>query len=220
MTIEKPDERRVVVWDLPVRLIHWSIVILIPLAWWTFEVDRMALHRAVGYGVLALVAVRLAWGFAGSETARFADFLRGPRKVAAYLSGRAPHPAGHNPLGGWSVVLLLSVLFVQPLLGLFAADEEGLDSGPLSGLVSDDHAQSAEHLHAVLFYVLLAFVALHLSAIVFYALRGKNLVWPMLSGRARLDPGADAPRLAGKWAETGALLLAALVFVWLWWWGG
>lgn len=220
MTLEKPDARRVVVWDFPVRLIHWSIVLLIPFAWWTFEVDRMALHRAAGYGVLALVAVRLAWGFVGSETARFANFICGPRRVTAYLSGRVSHHVGHNPLGGLSVALLLSVLCVQPLLGLFAADQEGLDSGPLSAFVSDDHAQLAEQLHAVFFYVLLGLVTLHLAAIVFYAVRGKNIVWPMFRGWTRLAPGVAAPWQAGKVREAVAVLATALLFGSLWWWGG
>lgn len=220
MTVEKQDKRLVVVWDLPVRLIHWSIVVLIPLAWWSFEVDQMALHRAMGYGVLALVAVRIVWGFVGSATARFVYFLRGPRRVVDYLVGRVPNYVGHNPLGGWSVAALLVVLALQPLLGLFAADQEGLDSGPLSAFISDDNAQTAEHLHEILFYVLLGLVTLHVAAIVFYALRGKNLVWPMLSGRARLDLGIDAPWLAGRVREAAILLLGELLSLSLWWWGG
>jgi cytochrome b len=180
----------------------------------------MALHRLCGYGVLALLAFRLYWGFAGSQTARFASFLRGPRGVMAYVSGSTPHHVGHNPLGGWSVALLLTLLFFQPLLGLFAADREGLDSGPLAGMVSDDHAQLAEQLHSILFYVLLALIALHVGAIAFYVLRGKNLLWPMLSGRAKVTAEVRAPRQAGYVASAIGLLLAVSVFASLWWWGG
>jgi cytochrome b len=215
------DTRRVLVWDIFVRIIHWSLVILMPLAWWTYEIDDMALHRLIGYGVLALLAFRLFWGFAGSQPARFANFLRGPRQVAAYLSGRAPHQVGHNPLGGWSVVLLLTLSCVQPLLGLFAADREGLDSGPLAGLVSDDHAQLAEHLHAILFYyVLLALVTLHVLAIGAYAWRGKNLLSPMLSGRTNVPRAVVAPSRGRRRYAAVGLLLAASIFASLWWWGG
>jgi len=215
------DTRRVLVWDIFVRIVHWSLVILMPLAWWTYEIDDMALHRLIGYGVLALLAFRLFWGFAGSQPARFANFLRGPRKVAAYLSGRSPHHVGHNPLGGWSVVLLLSIACVQPLLGLFAADREGLDSGPLAGLVSDVHAQLAEQLHAILFYyVLLGLVTLHVLAISAYAWRGKNLLWPMLTGRSKLPRDVGVP-LRGTTSNAAlGLFLAAAVFASLWWWGG
>ena len=212
--------RRVLVWDSFVRIVHWSIVILIPLAWWTYEVDQMAPHRLIGYGVLALMAFRLFWGFAGSHAARFVNFLHGPRKVAAYLFARAPHHVGHNPLGGWSVVLLLSLLCVQPLLGLFAADREGLDSGPFAGLVSDDRAQWAERLHADLFYALLALVTLHVLAIGVYALRGKNLLLPMLSGRAKVPLDVAVPSLATRSHTAIGLVLAAAVFASLWWWGG
>jgi cytochrome b len=215
------DTRRVLVWDIFVRIVHWSRVFLMPLAWWTYEIDEMALHRLIGYGILALLAFRLFWGFAGSEPARFANFLHGPRKIAAYLSGRAPHHVGHNPLGGWSVALLLALSCVQPLLGLFAADREGLDSGPLAGLVSDDHAQLAEQLHAILFYyVLLGLVTLHVLAIGAYAWRGKNLFWPMLSGRARLPRDIVAPLRATVAHTAIGLFLAASVFASLWWWGG
>jgi cytochrome b len=220
LTVENKAARRVLVWDIPIRIVHWSLVVLLPLAWWTYEVDRMALHRIVGYGVLALMVFRLFWGFAGSYAARFANFLRGPCGVAAYLSGRTPHYVGHNPLGGWSVAVLLTVLCVQPLLGLFAADRDGLDSGPFAAFVSDDHAQNVEQLHAILFYVLLGLIALHILAIGFYALRGKNLVWPMLSGRAKSALKLTAPTRATMASTVIGLLLAVSVFASLWWWGG
>jgi len=214
------ETQRVLVWDIFVRTVHWSLVVLIPLAWWTYEIDQMTLHRLIGYGVLALMAFRLFWGFAGSEPARFANFLRGPRKVVAYIAGRAPHYVGHNPLGGWSVALLMSLLCIQPLLGLFAADQDGLDSGPLAGLVSDDQAQLAEQLHAILFYLLIALATLHVVAISAYAWRGKNLLGPMLSGRAKLPREVAVPSLGTKvWAAAG-LLLAVSIFASLWWWGG
>ena len=76
------DTRRVLVWDIFVRIVHWSLVILMPLAWWTYEIDDMALHRLIGYAILSLLVFRLFWGFAGSEPARFANYLRGPRQIA------------------------------------------------------------------------------------------------------------------------------------------
>lgn len=214
------DTRRVLVWDILVRMIHWSLVILIPLCWWTYESYEMELHRLIGYGVLALMALRLFWGFAGSEAARFANFLRGPRTVLTYLTARAPHHGGHNPLGGWSVVALFSLLCVQPLLGLFAADRDGLDSGPFAAFVSDDHAQWAEQLHANLFYVLLGLVALHVFAIGAYAWRGQNLIGPMLNGRADVPREAGTPSLATRGAAAVGVFLAASTFALLWRWGG
>jgi len=110
---------------------------------------------------------------------------------------------------------------VSNRLGLFAADREGLDSGPLAGLVSDDHAQLAEQLHSILFYyLLLGLVTLHVVAICAYAWRGKNLLWPMLSGRANLPHHVIAPLHGTRARAAIGLLLAASVFASLWWWGG
>ena len=215
-----PARGRAVVWDLPIRLFHWSLVILIPFAWWTYKTDHMAWHRVAGYAVLGLMAFRLFWGFAGSATARFANFLRGPVTVIRYLRGRLPKSAGHNPLGSWSVALLLGVLTVQPLLGLFAADEDGLDSGPFADWAGYDRSLQAEAFHELLFYVLVGLVALHLCALLFYRLRGESLVMPMLTGRAMLPTGAPPPALAPLWLCAIGLVLGGAVFGALYHWGG
>ncbi|HTQ13106.1 MAG TPA: cytochrome b/b6 domain-containing protein [Rhizomicrobium sp.] len=206
---------RVTIWDWPTRLIHWSIVVLIAFAWWAYKGDRMLWHERAGYAVLALLALRLFLGLFGSETSRFAQFVRGPGAVWRYLRGAVPG-VGHNPLGAWSVVLLLGVLAGQAVLGLFASDEDGLESGPLSHLVTLDHARLAEELHGLLFNILLGLVALHVAAIVFYALRGRNLLWPMIAGRGPLPEGARAPRLAPLYVVLLGMALAAALFVWFW----
>jgi cytochrome b len=210
---------RAKIWDWPTRAIHWSLVLLIPFAWWTYKTDRMDWHRLAGYAVLALMAFRLFLGLFGAETSRFANFLRGPRAVWRYLM-RGEAGAGHNPLGGWSVAALLVLLVIQPVLGLFASDENGLDSGPFADRVSLDHSLQAEHLHKVFFYVLVGLIALHIVAIAFYALRGRSLVGPMITGRATLSEGVAAPRMARVYALLFGLLLGVVVFVSLWHWGG
>src|ERR1041384_7437303 len=98
---------KVQVWDLPVRLFHWAIVLLVPALWWTAENERLDLHITLGTAMLALVLFRLLWGIFGSSTARFAGFVRGPFGVMRYLSGRERGGIGHNPLGGWSVLAML-----------------------------------------------------------------------------------------------------------------
>jgi cytochrome b len=176
-------------------------------------------HRIAGYAVLALMAFRLFLGLFGAETSRFTRFLRGPRAVWRYLMhGEAG--VGHNPLGGWSVAALLALLVIQPVLGLFASDENGLDSGPFADRVSLDHSLQAEHLHDVFFYALVGLIALHIAAIAFYALRGRNLVGPMITGRAPLGEGVVAPRTAHVSILIVGLLVAGVVFVSLWHWGG
>src|SRR5690348_14004321 len=113
---------KVLVWDLPTRVFHWALAILILLQYGTAQWHWLSMrwHVWFGYGTLALILFRVIWGFAGSQTSRFADFVRGPRRVSGYvrdlLAGRAQldgHSPGHNPLGSWSVLTMLLCLFVQ-----------------------------------------------------------------------------------------------------------
>jgi cytochrome b len=209
---------RTKIWDWPTRAIHWSLVLLIPFAWWTYKTDRMDWHRLAGYAVIALLAFRLFLGVFGAETSRFARFLRGPRAVWRYLAhGEAG--VGHNPIGGWSVAAMLALLVAQPVLGLFASDENGLDSGPFADRVSLEQGIQVEHLHALFFYGLVGLVALHIAAIAYYALRGRNLVGPMITGRASLADNTAPPRMARASIMILGLLLAGIVFMGLWHWG-
>lgn len=186
------------IWDLPLRLFHWLLVTLIGFSWWSGEEHLMDWHRRSGYAILGLLVFRLYWGLAGSRTARFAEFVRGPGAVLVYagslLRGSAERKPvrGHNPMGGWSVLLLLLTLIAMVTAGLFAVDVDGLESGPLADYVSFDSGRLASHIHGFVFNLLLVLVALHLGAVLFYLVRMKtNLVRPMITGRAPVDPGAD-----------------------------
>jgi len=154
-------------------------------------------HIWSGCAILTLLIFRLLWGVVGSSTARFTNFVRGPRAIGDYLRGRWTG-IGHNPLGALSVIALFLALSVQVGLGLVAEDEDGLYTGPLYRLVSIDTSDKARDLHEFWFNVILGLVALHVVAIVFYRLRGKHLTKPMITGRAQLEPGNE-PMRAGKW---------------------
>lgn len=199
------------VWDLPVRLFHWTLAGLIAFSWWTSETDRVEWHMYSGFGVLTLLIFRILWGFFGSSTARFGNFVKGPRAVVRYLhnpqSWRGP---GHNPLGGLSVLALLALIFIQLALGLILTDEDGTNQGPLANIVSFDMSETAHELHALLFYVLLTLIALHILAIGYYRVfRRKRLVGPMITGKAVPEPGGE-PYRPGKWWVAVICLLAAL----------
>ncbi|MEA3058854.1 MAG: hypothetical protein QOE50_266 [Sphingomonadales bacterium] len=185
------------VWDLPVRLVHWTLAGLIVFSWWSVHNLHTDWHIWSGCAVLTLLIFRLLWGFVGSSTARFASFVRGPRTVLAYLRGRWSG-IGHTPLGALSVLALFVALAVQVGLGLFSEDEDGIYTGPLYRLVSIDTSDKARDLHELWFNVVLGLIVLHLAAIIFYRLRGAHLTKPMITGRARLDAGAQPMRL-GKW---------------------
>jgi cytochrome b len=204
------------VWDLPIRAFHWLLVLLIAAAWWTADHDQMQLHRPIGYAIAGLLAFRLWWGVAGASTARFTGFVRGPRTVARYaaalLRGRVePGPPGHNPMGGWSVVALLSILVAEVGLGLFTVDVDGVESGPLADRVSFEAGRFAAHWHHWLFNGLLALIVLHLCAIAVYALRKDNLIGPMITGRkASIERGMQP---VAPWRLVVGIVLAVLVAV-------
>jgi len=124
---------RVKVWDPVVRIGHWLLVALFAAAYITGEAES-GLHDYTGYGVLGVVAFRLLWGFVGTRYARFAQFLRGPRETLAYLksfaAGRPAHHLGHNPAGGYMIVLLLAMLLITAWTGLEAYGAQG--KGPLA----------------------------------------------------------------------------------------
>lgn len=205
---------RVRTWDSPVRIIHWALVLTIAFSWWSAEQRQMEWHMYSGYTIFALVLFRIFWGFVGSETARFKSFLRGPGEVIRYLkklrsSERHSEP-GHNPLGGWSVVLLLLVTTIQVGTGLFAVDIDGIDSGPLSDRVEFDTGRLFAEVHETAFLVLQILIIVHLCAIVFYILvKRENLVSAMISGYRRLTP-SDRPQpvFATGWRMVIGILIA------------
>jgi len=208
--------RSVRVWDLPTRIVHWSLAALVFLLWWTSNGDDIALHKLLGFALLALLAFRLWWGFFGSETARFSDFLRGPRAIASYLRTGTAATRGHNPLGALSVVALLALLLTESGLGLFAIDEDGLEAGPLSSYVSFDTAQLATHYHALLFDILVGFIALHIMAVLVYLALGQNLIMAMFSGRKHFTSLMVEPRRARLSSLLIGLVLASALFAVLW----
>ena len=210
------------VWDAPTRLVHWLFVFCVAFSWWTVENDRMDWHYLSGLTLLGLLVFRIYWGFAGPETARFAQFIKGPRAVLGYLpkllkpNYRAAF--GHNPLGALSVVAILGALITQVTLGLFASDTDGLESGPLSRYVDYDFAKDAGDLHEDFFNVLLVLIGLHIAAIVFYlVIKRTNLIGPMFTGTrdaANVEGPASGIAPVPLWRFAIGVVLAIAV-VWL-----
>lgn len=208
---------RVPLWDLPTRIVHWLLVVLIAFSWWTAEQHDIERHRWSGYAVLGLLVFRLIWGFVGSSTSRFGGFVRGPRTVLAHVRGQGEKVLGHNPLGGWNVVAMLLLLVAQVGLGLFATDDDGLESGPLNHLVSYDVAERLTDLHELLFNGLLALIALHVAAVLFYLLvRRDNLISPMIRGSREIEAApATLPSMASPWRALIAAVIAFAVMAWV-----
>lgn len=201
---------KVPVWDLPVRLFHGAIILLVPALWATHHWEQMDLHILLGEVMLGLILWRLLWGVLGSSTARFVTFVKGPAAVLRYLRS-GTKSFGHNPLGGWSVLLLMLVLAVQTGLGLFASDEDGIFFGPLASTNLETAHTIAER-HETFFWVLVALIGLHVAAILYYRIvRRDDLVTPMITGCGEAVGGQTAMVPAPLWRLLLSIAIAAAI---------
>lgn len=175
--------QRIRVWDLPTRIFHWALVLLIAAMIITGKIGGNLIdwHGRIGLALVALVTFRIVWGFAGSTYARFASFFPTPRRLRAYLRGEWSAP-GHNPLGALSVFGLLGLIVLQLTTGLIGNDDIAF-RGPLFELVGKALSDRATGLHKLMTNLLIALIVLHVAAIVFHArVKKDNLVKPMLTG--------------------------------------
>jgi cytochrome b len=211
-----PDQGRRI-WDLPVRVTHWLLVLGIAGSYLTNKlgVQYFKYHLWFGYLVVVLAAFRILWGLVGTRHARFTSFVRGPRATVAYLlatlRGRSHATPGHNPLGAWMVVFLLLTLLAQGITGLFANDEI-FNTGPLYGYIGDSLSLGLTSWHRRLFDWILIGVLLHVLAVIAHRfLAGHDLIGPMFSGRKppELVPAHEAIDSSRLWLA--AVLFAALV---------
>jgi cytochrome b len=199
------------VWDAPTRLFHWVLVVLLCASWLTESRGWMELHFLSGYSVIALLLFRLAWGFFGSDTARFSRFLKSPlaalRHLAQLLRREPDTEVSHNAAGGWMVLVMLALLAVQTATGL-CANDDGDTEGPLFRYVGKEWSDWLSHIHGVNFKLLKIAVAVHVVAIIVYAVvKRHDLVWPMITGTKRLPDATVPPAIA---SPLRALVLFAI----------
>jgi cytochrome b len=184
---QKQAARPVLVWDVPTRLFHWLVVVLVAAAYATSKLNWMDWHVRIGETLLALVLFRLL-------------------HLRHLFRREADVQVGHNSAGGWMVLLLLVLLLGETLSGLYVNNDIA-DDGPLTQWVPASIANAITALHTILWDALLAAVALHVLAIAVYAVaKGHNLLRPMLTGRKRLPERIRAPRQA-------SVMLALLLLV-------
>jgi cytochrome b len=198
------------VWDLPIRLFHWLLVLCIigSLVSVNFIDNAMNWHAYFGYSVLTLLIFRIVWGFAGSTHARFSLFFPNRESVLNYLQGKAPRVLGHSPLGALSVFAILLALSVQVLTGLFADDEIAFQ-GPLAKYVSNSLVSILSEIHETNQVVIYTLITIHIAAIIYYKkFKGEDLIKPMISGDKEIDPSEEAnylPSDLGRASKDGAL---------------
>lgn len=213
MTTTDGADQATRVWDLPTRLFHWLLVLSFVAAYVTAQLGPawMDWHFRAGYLLATLLLFRLVWGVVGSDSARFSQFLRGPRSVYRYLRGHGidtPH-FGHNPAGGWMVVIMLVTLMVISVSGFFA-DDLILFSGPLAACVPVEARDLHSRFHVLASYLALVLIGLHLLAIAVYTFGLRQpLVTAMITGRRCGAPAA--PGFTSSWVAVLAMTLASAV---------
>ena len=202
------------IWDLPLRVFHWLFAISIIGSIATGKAENWELHERFGLTILGLLLFRFLWGFIGSETARFATFLKGPASVLQNLKDilgrKSALEKGHSALGGWATIALLFIPFYLVSTGLFSTDGTLFD-GPLAHKVKFETAEQFANFHhyaePVLFLVLLS----HFTAMaVYYIWLKKNLIPPMITG-GDYEAASQDKALSAKWQICGLMLLAILV---------
>ena len=212
------------VWDLPIRLFHWLLVMCIAGSLISVNIGGNAIqwHAYFGYSILTLLIFRIIWGFVGSTHARFASFIPHPTAVLNYLQGKSPRFLGHNPIGALSVLALLFALSVQVTTGLFVDDEIAFQ-GPFAQYVSNATVSFLSQIHETNQVVIYTLITIHVAAIIYYRkFKGEDLIKPMINGDKEIDPSEEAkysPTDLGRASKDGglqrglALLLLSVVAV-------
>ena len=211
--------QRVRIWDLPTRLFHWSLVVCVVGAFVTAKLAGLWMDWHVRFGLAAgaLLAFRLIWGLIGPRYARFSSFLARPRTLMRYLADRNSHVAGHNPLGGWSVVAMLGLFTFQVFSGLFTTDDI-LVSGPFAHF-NDGWTATLTQLHKSSEWWMVAFVTLHVLAVLWYQWVAKqNLIGPMVHGDMVASSRNPIIAAQDRWGSRLLALLIIMLFGWGAWW--
>jgi|SaaInlV_100m_DNA_5_1039725.scaffolds.fasta_scaffold01695_6 cytochrome b len=209
------SKNKKLIWDIPTRLFHWAIVITLCYSWYSIEVEGDLDHHFLsGFIALGLILFRIIWGLVGSRYAKFSSFIYKPSEIIAYAKTffrrEGGKYAGHNPLGGLSVLALLLVIFIQAGTGLFA-DDEYYYFAPLNDYVSSSMAGKITEFHGTNAKVILGLAIFHIVVILFYRLyKREKLVLAMITGKKPDDQDRYEPIPGSRWVR--AIILALVVF--------
>ncbi|PKI17889.1 cytochrome b/b6 domain-containing protein [Colwellia sp. 12G3] len=175
------------IWDLPLRIFHWSFAVTILACWYTAEqgADLVEIHMKLGFVAITLIVFRVLWGLIGPKHARFSQFVPSPKTLLSYLrkSKSDKTTPGHNPLGAMMVILMILLISTQAISGLFINDDV-FSSGPYYGSISNGLEKIMRLLHHNTFDFMIAAIGLHLAAVAYYwRVKKQNLVLPMITGK-------------------------------------
>lgn len=197
----------ILVWDAPVRVVHWLMVLCFAGAYLTAESESLRLvHVTLGYTMAGLVGFRMIWGLVGSRYARFSSFVRSPAAALRYLrslvSGHPEHHVGHNPAGALAILALLGAALLLVATGWANYNDIGGDW--------------TEELHEFIANAMLALVVVHVAAVLISSrLHHENLIGAMLHGYKRGTPGEGIRK---PWRAVAAVVLVAVAGFWWWQW--
>ena len=207
------EDAIMIVWDLPLRLFHWSLMICVIGAIASGKMDNMDLHERFGLAVMGLVVFRIIWGFIGSQTARFSHFVKGPKAVLKGLKAlrdkQSDSKAGHSAVGGYATLALLAIPLMMAITGSFSTDDILYD-GPFYHLMPQwaKQAGAVHHFGEKLIFLI---IILHVAALAYYYFRiKKNLIPAMVTGKSDKATGTGGALSRGK-TIFGLFLLASLV---------
>ena len=213
------DRRPQLIWDLPLRLWHWALVVCLAGSWITAEAgfDWTTTHFYFGYSALALVLFRLAWALLGTFHSRYATFLASPKQVLAYLrkAKDAEPSAGHNPLGGWASVVIVVLIGLQASTGLFISDDI-FYAGPYNTVVSSSTADWLAGWHHRLFTLIQITVLVHVLAVSWYTWGKKEgLIQAMLHGKKVINTEQTRDAITRHLSLRAlVVLIAVILMVW------
>jgi cytochrome b len=202
-------KNKLLIWDVPIRLFHWALVVAIAYAWYAIEImEDLEQHFLAGYVITTLISFRIIWGFVGTTYARFRNFTYSPSETISYIRTLKGKNSliylGHNPAGALSAFAILLIILVQVVSGFFSTDDYYF--GPLYSLVSKATASTIAEIHHINFDIIKVLVAIHIVAILCYRIfKKEKLVSAMFTGRKNAK-GGDS-----KGIQKSKILLAAII---------
>jgi cytochrome b len=211
--------QRILIWDVPTRVFHWTLALSFAGAWFSGESDLWrSTHVFLGYLMLGLIGFRVVWGLLGTRYARFASFWFGPRAALVYvrqtLAGHAPRYLGHNPAGGLAIFALLLLALAVGATGFFVLGSEE-QHGPAAGWLSRAQSPLFRSLHEASAYLMLLLVVVHLlGVLVESVVHRENLARSMVTGTKAADPQTPAVQPRRTVAALMLLLMAAFGVCW------
>lgn len=214
--------KTVLIWDLPLRIFHWSLVSVLGGLWLTSELgtEYIDIHMTLGYVALGLVAFRIVWGILGPKHSRFSSFSPNPKKLLQYAKNfndkSAKPTAGHNPIGALMVFLMLILVGLQATSGLFISDDI-FTQGPYFDAVSKSTAKLMNSIHHTTFDIILIAVALHIIAVLFYTFVKKHpIIVAMFTGKKSEDDVDAAEAIPHSKLIAALIIVAAVSFAVYW----